>query len=548
VNRPVILRKPGPDQEMGLLRRAILAVSGWRPGVYLFIAVTCLYFASMSREVPWGDARPIYEVAESMVNLQGISVPVRWPSDAPPGRGGKFYAAQPWIPSLLHLPGAAFRSALWRLHPVPELAHLSAIFACHLAGTLLGGLVAWLFFRLCLRHGASPPLAGVAAILLATTSIVWVYARSPFSEISQIAAFTGFFLDFSQFLQRPDRRTGLRTGLWAGLLLNTKYIYALSFPGALLLVVLAHRKALRSLAAPLGRAALGFLPGLLLALLYNYLRFGSIMKTGYLKVGDVMVENVLVSLWGFLFSPGKSLFLYTPALVLALLGFPSFWRSHRWTVLAMLATVAPVVLLYCCYPAWPGDWAWGPRYAVFAVPVLLLPAISFFSAARRPGRWLAVGLLVVGLCVQLLGNAFYWDHFIRIGLDARTKWLGQPNRSASVTADKGGYCEGCFEDTYPTVWLGPFQPILGHLWLIRHVPFGHDWKRASQDAPWRRHTRLNVDAKATYERARMDHWLYETSKYRIPGWIVLLLLLGAGTGAGILFVRRTREDCRFSSQ
>jgi hypothetical protein len=249
-----------------------------------------------------------------------------------------------------------------------------------------------------------------------------------------------------------------------------------------------------------------------------------------------------------LFSPGKSLFLYAPALVLALLGFPTFWRSHRWTVLAMLATIAPVILLYCCYPAWPGDWAWGPRYAVFAVPVLLLPAISFFPAARRFGRWLAVGLLAVGLCVQLLGNAFYWDHFIRIGLDARTKWLGQPNRSASVTADKGGYCEGCFEDTYPTVWLGPFQPILGHLWLIRHVPFGHDWKRASQDAPWRRHTRLNIDARATYERARMDHWLYETSKYRIQGWLVLLLLLGAGTGAGILVVRRTRETDRLNSR
>ena len=164
-------------------RRAIRAVSGWRPGVYLFIAVTCLYFASMSREVPWGDARAIYDVAESMVNLQGVSVPVRWPSDAPPGRNGKFYAAQPFIPSLLHLPGAALRSALWHLHPGPELEHLSAVFACHLAGTLLGGLVAWLFFCLCLRHGASPPLAGLAAILLATTSIVWVYARSSFSEI-----------------------------------------------------------------------------------------------------------------------------------------------------------------------------------------------------------------------------------------------------------------------------------------------------------------------------------------------------------------------------
>ena len=255
---------------------------------------------------------------------------------------------------------------------------------------------------------------------------------------------------------------------------------------------------------------------------------------------------ILVSVWGFLFSPGKSIFLYTPPLVLAVLGLPRFWRSHRSSVLAMIATIVPVVLFYCCFPSWPGDWAWGPRYAVFAVPVLLLPAIGFLSAARRPGRSLAAAVLALGLCVQLLGNAFYWDHFIRIGLDVRTRWLGQPNRSASVTADKGGYCEGCFEDTYPTVWLGPFQPILGHLWLLRHVPFHHDWKRASEDAPWRRHTQLAIEAKATYDRARVDHWLYDTKKYRTPGWIVLLLLLGAGTGAGILFVRRTRETDRLS--
>jgi hypothetical protein len=526
----------------GIFRRAARAISGWRPGVYLFVAVVCLYLAGMSREVPWGDARPMYEVAESMLNWQGVSVPTRWPSDAPPGRGGKFYAAQPWLPSLLHLPGSALRSGIWFSHPSPEVAHLAVVFGCHLAGTLLGGLVAWLFFRLCLRYGASPPLAGVAAMGLAVGSIVWVYARSPFSEITQIAAFTGFFFALSQLLERPSRRGALATGLWAGLLFNTKYIYALSFPGALLLVLLAQRKTLRPLVETLISAVLGFLPGLLLALVYNYLRFGSVAKTGYSTVGAVMVENVLVSAWGFLFSPGKSIFLYTPPLALAVLGFPRFWRGQRWSALAMIATIVPVLLFYCCFPSWPGDWAWGPRYAVFAVPVLLLPAVSFVAGARRPGRALAVALLVVGLGVQLLGNAFYWDHFIRIGLDVRTKWLGQPNRSAALTADKGGYCEGCFEDTYPTVWLGPFQPILGHLWLIRHVPFGHDWKRASQNAPWRRHTRLPIDAKATYDRVRVDHWLFETDKHRAAGWIVLLLLLGAGTGAGVLLVRRRQPE------
>jgi hypothetical protein len=511
------------------------------PGLYLFAAVACLYFATMSREVPWGDARPVYEVALSMVHGDGVTVHTRWPSDADPGKDGKFYAAQPWLPSLLHLPGAVVRAVVLKFRIGPEVAHLLDVLSCHLAGGLLGALAAWLFFQLCLRHGASAKVARFATILLATGSMVWVYARYPFTEIVQIVCFTGFFLELSQLARRLDRRTALATGLWAGMLLNTKYIYALCLPGALLVVAIQHRKTLRPLLRGLALVAAGLLPGLIMLLLYNYLRFGSVTKTGYTKVAGVMVENVLLSTWGFLFSPGKSVFLYTPPLVLALLGLPRFWRGQRVTVLAMLATIVPVMLFYARFPAWPGDWAWGPRYVVFAVPVLLLPAISFLSSMRWPGRSLASGLLVAGLCVQILGNAFYWDHFLRIALDVRTKWLGQPNRSASLTVDKGGFCEGCFEDVYPTVWLGPFQPMLGHFWLLRHVPFEDNWQKAAQDAPWRRHTRLDIDAKGTYERARVDHWLYDTHQHRVAGWIVLILLAGGAAGAGVMFVRRTRE-------
>jgi hypothetical protein len=514
-----------------------------RTGLCLFAAVACLYFATMSREVPWGDARPVYEVAVSMVQGNGVSVPTRWPSDADPGRGGKFYAAQPWLPSLIHVPGATVRALLLNLHPSPEVARLLDELGCHLAGGLLGALAACLFFQLCLRHGASPRVAGFAAIALSVGSITWVYARYPFTEIAQVVCFTGFFLELSQLVRRLDRRTALATGLWAGMLLNTKYIYALCLPGALLVVALEHRKTLRPLVRSIGFVAAGMLPGLVMVLLYNYLRFGSVTKTGYTKVGAVMVENVLLSTWGFLFSPGKSIFLYTPPLVLALLGLPRFWRSQRATVLAMLATIVPVMLFYGRFPAWPGDWAWGPRYMVFAVPVLLLPAIGFLSAVRWPGRSLAVGLVVVGFCVQMLGNAFYWDHFLRLALDVRTKWLGQPNRSGSLTVDKGGFCEGCFEDVYPTVWLAPFQPMLGHFWLLRHVPFEDTWQKASQDAPWRRHTRLNIDAQGNYQRVRMDHWLYDTHQHRVAGWIVLVLLVGGAAGAGVTFVRRTRRAC-----
>lgn len=511
------------------------------PGLLLFVAVACLNFASMSREVAWGDARPVYEVAESIVLGHGVSVKTRWPADASPGRGGHFYAAQPILPSLLHVPGAAVRVLGSHLHLSPEVYLLTEIFACHLAGSLLGAFVAWLFFRLCLRHGASTRVSLFAAALLAVGSILWVYARYPFTEIVQITCFTGFFLELSKLLKRLDQGTALFVGLWAGMLLNTKYIYALTLPGAFLLVAAVHFRTVRLLVRATVAAGVGLLPGVLMVLLYNYLRYGSITNTGYQGVGNVMVENALVSLWGFLFSPGKSIFLYTPPLVLAVLGLPSFWRSHRTTVLAMLATILPVVLFYGRFPSWPGDWAWGPRYIVFAVPVLLLPAISFLSHMRWPRRSLAVAILALGIFVQVLGNAFYWDHYLRIALEVRTKWLGQPNRSASLTLDKGGFCEGCFEDVYPTVWLGPLQPILGHLWLIRHVPFGDNWQKASQDAPWRRHTRLVWDGRSTYDRARVDHWLYETRGHRTGGWFVLFVLLGAGAAASVLLVRRTRR-------
>jgi hypothetical protein len=522
--------------------RATLArLSRGRPGLYLFVAVACLYFASMSREVPWGDARPVYEVAESMLSGRGVSVQTRWPSDAAPGPGGKFYAANPWLPSLLHIPGVVLTAPLRHANVAPEVGHWRNSLACHLAGGLLGALIAWLFFRLCREHGASLAVARFASILLVLGSTVWVYARSPFTEIVQTACFTGFFLEISRLTRQLERRRALAVGIWAGLLLNTKYIYALCLPGALLVVVLAHRKTWRPLLGAVAYAALGLLPGLVVILLYNYLRFGDVTRTGYVKLGNVMVENVLAATWGFLFSPGKSVFLYTPPLLLALLGCVRFWRAQHWSALTMIATIVPVVLFYDRFPSWSGDWAWGPRYLVFAVPVLLLPCIAFLANMRWPGRSLAVVVLLVGLLVQSLGNAFYWDHFLRIVLDVRTKWLGQVNRTGALTIDKGGYCEGCFEDVYPMVWLPPFQPILGHLWMIRHVPFHHDWQRAKLDAPWRRHTRLEIDGKEKWDRVRMDHWLYDAEQHRFAGWLVLILLLGIGTAAFVMFVRRTRD-------
>ena len=60
-----------------------------------------------SREPAWGDAHPMWEVAERLVDHGHIDIKTRWPDDIPLGRDNKIYGIAPIGPALMHVPGAA---------------------------------------------------------------------------------------------------------------------------------------------------------------------------------------------------------------------------------------------------------------------------------------------------------------------------------------------------------------------------------------------------------------------------------------------------------
>jgi hypothetical protein len=284
-------------------------------------------------------------------------------------------------------------------------------------------------------------------------------------------------------------------------------------------------------------AATTSLPFAVVAMVYNTLSWGSPLSTGYAPYFDsYWGENPLVALWGMLFSPGKSVWLYSPPLLLGLGALPRLWREHRSACIAVLATAGPVLAVYSRYKL-NGDYAWGPRFIVFLVPALGLGfAVLIDAWLARPPSWLRRGVLAgafaLGVAVQLLGNAFYWDHFIRISMDARTAWLGAPNRTGAIIPVRAdGHCDSCFEDVHQLAWLPPFQPILGHLWLLRSAIRGDDARAAEADAPWHRHTQLALPIDASYARVRIDWWgllwLADFPATRIAGAVLLLVLLAA---------------------
>jgi hypothetical protein len=238
--------------------------------------------------------------------------------------------------------------------------------------------------------------------------------------------------------------------------------------------------------------------------------------------------------------------------VLTLLALPASLRRCRELWAAILLTVGPVVYVSASVLFWSGDYAWGPRYLVFATPVLLLPGVIVFDDklqaargwSRRALRGLLGTVLALGIFVQVLGSAFYWDLWIRVGFTAAEKWLGKPNLSGSPLMALGVGCGSCFEQMHTLNWLPPFQPIVGNWWLLKHVPWGHDWITAEKDAPWHTYTRLRLDIHEVYPVGRTDWWMidYVPRGYTAAGVTLLVSMTLMGLLSIWMLAAALRDD------
>jgi hypothetical protein len=157
--------------------------------------------------------------------------------------------------------------------------------------------------------------------------------------------------------------------------------------------------------------------GILVVGAYNYLRFGNWLETGYGAEGagtafDRNWHSFFYALYGFLLSPGKSVFLYNPVLLLSFLLLPRFSRRHpREGFLILACSVLVLVLHSNLFISWYGGWSWGPRFLLPVFPLALLPIAAVQRAApgtdARPIRLkrLILGTLAISIAVQILAIA-----------------------------------------------------------------------------------------------------------------------------------------------
>jgi hypothetical protein len=220
--------------------------------------------------------------------------------------------------------------------------------------------------------------------------------------------------------------TTLQTASVAGLVLGLATIIrptnVLAIPVFAVAVLVREGKPALRAAFILGIAsAIGV--GALLA--HNALLFGGPFEFGYPATAEgakrlnTFDTPLLKGLYGFLLSPGKSIFIFAPPVILALAGLRRLWKLDRGV--ATVATLFPLIYLFffARYTQWEGGYCVGPRYMVPSImllclalgPILdgqvvpFLPGTDFTRTAFAKTKKVALFLLVLGTLVQCISLA-----------------------------------------------------------------------------------------------------------------------------------------------
>lgn len=357
----------------------------------LLLVVAVIGILSMPREEYSGDARVLRCGTVALINYGDIDVPARLAQGLESNSGNyffensvhKFYSKYGILNDLLYVPPLLVQK--WHDGRLEFLSDNRAIYL-NWFNIIVTVATAWYLYLIASRYTSFQSLAVIFVLTAFYCTFWWNYLRAQSYDIYQVLFLLGFYYHFtasfrlSEMLSSGGKGEGRRdlflAGTWCGALILVKTVYLMLIPVICLLLVLSCLGRSFSYAALLRRAAWIALPvfcALCLLLAANTYEFGSPLESGWGQSSPVFSGNILAGLYGFLFTPGYSIFLCFPILTFALFGYPQFSKSYRLDTLLFSSIGILMLLVYSKFDVWSGGWGYGPRYMLPYLPLLSLP-------------------------------------------------------------------------------------------------------------------------------------------------------------------------------
>ncbi len=327
----------------------------------------------------------------------------------------KYSLAQPVLATPLYAIGAVAASGA---SPAERREH-RILAARKLVGRfnkVVAFLIALAFFRLArVIFGFSEIQVAVSTLGLLFGSILIPNARDFYSEClwTLLSLVALYLLSISDSSSRLSRGIAIVLVLALAVPLNPMlFLVCGALLGGLLLGA-ARRRQLHFTAL---YGAAGLFLGAAIALAENYLRRGSVFRTGY--EGEGFTTPLWVGLWGQIAAPARGILWFMPAfligpLLLALYRDRLPGGARRFIQLSLLYSCG-LVLAYATWWSWHGSWYWGPRFllplSVFGVSYLAL--LVKYGGSSRVIKTVAVVVGVASFLIYKIGVSVNQRHLL----------------------------------------------------------------------------------------------------------------------------------------
>ncbi len=394
----------------------------------LFVLLFACYLLAYSGQLHTIDETSMFAVTESMVKWGRLDTnQIAWaqwalsPATAQGsfGLGGNIFSKKGLAISLLAVP------LYWIGMNLPQVGLVQTTMLLNPIVTALTGVIVFLYLQ---QLGYSTGVSLWVALLfgLGTVAVVYtkVFSSEPVSAMALLLAV--YFASRCHFDRRHssavrDSIFGIReinsslAGLSLGLAIATNAANLVTAPFLLLYLsritnseASSQRKRWRERWKHLAFFLASLAIVCLLVGFYNYGRFGDPLDSGRrFAKGEAFSTPLWLGLYGFLFSPYKSIFLYSPILLACLASFPLFLKRHRLEGWLLGLIVIAHLLLFAKWYMWWGGFAWGPRFLVPLTPFLaitLAPLVEgVLTRGSLPAKLALAALASLSIAVQVLG-------------------------------------------------------------------------------------------------------------------------------------------------
>jgi hypothetical protein len=408
--------------------------NAWRCAGKVFLLFSFFYLLTSSGRVRTVDEYMAFFETESLLQKGSTAVPQAVELHYYYGKygvDGEPHTPYPPGHPLFAAPWYAFgRYVLERLPGVPAgisplVLQASVCFSSAFFSAAIVAMLFLIFRKLALdarRAFLSACIVGVATPVFSYSS--WFFSEPLTAALLVAAAYFVFARHPRELVPTPSAAIG---GTLLGLAVFVRPAHALA--AMVFFVALLVRDRIKGITPGL-LLGLCSAAGLAALLMYNFHVYGNALEFGYPVVAEggkrlnSFETPIFTGLFGFLLSPGKSIFVFAPPVILALFGLSRLWRKDRGLAVVAAGALPVYLVFYARYSQWEGGYCVGPRYMVPALVLLCIALTPAMADLSKRTRVAAILLTALGAMVQMVSMATsFMESQVPAGVYYRQNWI-----------------------------------------------------------------------------------------------------------------------------